>query len=110
MDKRKGPLLAEARYLLYTLKRGKQMKVMSLPPTTPNLFRHTLQVNHAIILDLILWAYYAVMIGEAVDQQSPPHLHFAKFGWDINGGFLILANANQLPEPLELIPIMHATA
>ena len=50
----KGTSLAEARYLLYTLKCGKQMKVMSLPPTTPNLFRHTLQVNHAIILDLIL--------------------------------------------------------
>ena len=61
---------------IYTFKCGKQMKVMSLPPTTPNLFRHTLQVNHAIILDLILWAYYAVMIGEAVDQQSPPHLLF----------------------------------
>ena len=40
----KGTSLAEARYLLYTLKRGKHMKVMSLPPTTPNLFRHTLQV------------------------------------------------------------------
>ena len=50
------------------------------------------------------------MIGEAADQQSPPHLHFAKFGWDINDGFLILANANQLTEPLELIQIMHATA
>ena len=50
------------------------------------------------------------MIGEAVDQQSPPHLHFIKFGWNINGGFLILANANQLTEPLELIQIMHATA
>ena len=41
------------------------------------------------------------MIGEAVDQQSPPHLHFAKFGWDINDGFLILANTNQLTEPLD---------
>ena len=50
------------------------------------------------------------MIGEAVDQQNPPHLHFAKSGWDINGGFLILANANQLTESLELIQIMHATA
>ena len=50
----KGTSLAEARYLLYTLKCGKQTKVMSLPPTTPKLFRHTLQVNHAIILDLIL--------------------------------------------------------
>ena len=50
----KGTSLAEARYLLYTLKHGKHMKVMSQPPTTPNLFRHTLQVDHAIILDLIL--------------------------------------------------------
>ena len=50
------------------------------------------------------------MIGEAVDQQSLPHLHFAKFSWDISGDFLILANANQLTEPLELIQIMHETA
>ena len=105
----KGTSLAEARYLLYTLKRGKHMKV-HLPPTTPSLFHHTLQVDHAIILDLIVWAHYAIMIGEATDQQNPPHLHFAKSGWDINGGFLILANANQLTEPLELIQIMHATA
>ena len=104
----KGTSLAEARYLLYTLKRGKHMKVMSLPPTTPKPISSYL-ASHAIILDLILWAYHAIMI-EAVDQQSPPHLHFAKFGWDINGGFLILANANQLTEPLELIQIMHATA
>ena len=46
--------LAEARYLLHTLKCGKHLKVMSLPPTTPNLFLHILQVDHAIILDLIL--------------------------------------------------------
>ena len=38
---------------------------------------------------------------------KPTHLHFAKFGWDINSDFLILANANQLTEPLELIQIMH---
>ena len=36
----KGTSLAEARYLLYTLKHGKHMKVMSLPPTTPNLSCH----------------------------------------------------------------------
>ena len=107
----KGTSLAEVSwYLLYTLKCGKHMKVMSLPPTTPDLFHHTLKVDQAIILDLILCAYYAVMIGEAVDQQRPPHLHFAKFGWDFNGGFLILANANELTEHLELIQIMHATA
>ena len=47
-----------------------------------------------------------MMIGEAVDQQSLPHLHFAKFGWDINGGFLILANVNQLTEPPELIQVI----
>ena len=90
----KGTSWAEARYLLHTLKRGKHLKVMSLPPTTPNLFLHILQVDHAI------------MIGEAVDQQSPPHIHFAKFVWDINGDFLILANANQLTEPPELIQII----
>ena len=46
----KGTSLAEARYLLYTLKRGKHMKVMSLPPTTPNLFRHTLQVMPSYLI------------------------------------------------------------
>ena len=86
--------MAEARYLLYTLKHGKHLKVMSLPPTCPNLFLHILQVDHA------------VMIGEAVDKQSPPHLHFAKFVWDINGDFLILVNVNQLTEPPELIQII----
>ena len=67
---------------------------MSLPPTTSNLFLHILQVG------------YAIMICEAADQQSPPHLHFAKFVWGINGDFLILANANQLTEPPELIQII----
>ena len=49
----KATSLAEARYLLYTLKHGKHLNVMSLPPTTPNLFLHVLQVDHALILDLI---------------------------------------------------------
>ena len=46
----KGTSLAEARYLLYTLKRGKHMKVMSLSPTTLNLFRHTLQVRPSYLI------------------------------------------------------------
>ena len=46
----KGTSLAEASYLLYTLKRGKHMKVMSLPPTTPNLSHHTLQVMPSYLI------------------------------------------------------------
>ena len=100
------PSLAEVMYLLYILKRGKCLKVMSLPPTAPNVFLHILQVHHAIILDHILLIYHAVVIDKAADEKSPPHLGFGKFGWDIIGGFPIPANANQLTEPPELIQII----
>ena len=60
---------------------------MSLPQTTTNLLLNILQ------------AYHATMLGKAADQQIPPHLDFAKFGWDTNGGILIPATSNQ-PEAL----------
>ena len=69
-----GTSMAEARYLLYTSKCDKPLKLMSLPPTAPNLLLHTLLAHHA------------VMLGKAANQQSPPNLDFAKFGWDINDG------------------------
>ena len=60
--------MAEAKYLLYTCKHGKPLKVMSLPLTTPNIFLHSLQPHHAVTLD------------KAADQQCPPHQHYTKFG------------------------------
>ena len=61
-------LMAEAKHLLYTCKRGKPLKVMSLPLTTPNIFLHSLQPHHAVTLD------------KAADQQCPPQQHYTKFG------------------------------
>ena len=89
-----GTSMAEARYLLYTRKRGKPLKLMSLPPTAPNLLLHILRAHHA------------VMLGKAANQHSPPILDFTKFGWDINDGIPIPATANQPAGPPELLQVI----
>ena len=68
MDKKTETLMAEAKYLLYTCKRGKPLKVMSLPLIIANIFLHSLQPHHAVTLD------------KAADHQCPPHQHYTKFG------------------------------
>ena len=70
MDKKQGSLWLKT-YLLYTHKHGKPPKVMSLPPTSQHLLLHILRASHV------------VMLGKAADQQSSPHLEFAKFGREI---------------------------
>ena len=85
----KGTPLAEARYLLYTLKCGKHMNVISLPPTTYFVIpckscHHTWSYLVRILChhDLLLLA-----------KPTPPT--FCKV-WLGHQCFLILAIANQL--------------
>ena len=62
------------------------------------IFLHTLQTHHAVTLD------------KAADQQSPPHQHYTKFGWDIKDGIPISSTANQPAGLPELIQVINATA
>ena len=68
---------------------------MSLPPTTQTIFLYILQAHHVVILC------------KAADQQSPPHLLYTKFDWDVKDGNLILVTAIQPAGPPGLI---HVTA
>lgn len=86
-----GTSMAEARYQLYTRKRGKPLKIMALPPTSSNLVFHILRAHHAVIL------------GKAADKQSPPWLDLTQFGWEIKDGIPIPAIAKGPAGPQELI-------
>ena len=55
-----GSSMTQARYNLYTRKRGKPMRIMSLPPTDLNLFLHVKRAH----LQMLLW--------KAADQLGPP--------------------------------------
>ena len=71
MDKQKGPLWLKPviRYTLLSVENTGQSCPCHKQPQT--YFLHILQDEHAIILGIILWAYRAVMIGKAADQQRP---------------------------------------
>ena len=83
--------MAEARYKLYTQKRGKPLKVMALPPTQANLCLHILRAHHAVILV------------KGANQQEPPKLNLESFGWDIRNGIPVPETAKRPAGPKELI-------
>ena len=60
---------------------------MSLPPESLKIVLHILQAYNAVILDT------------AADQESPPNLHYTKFGWDFKDGIFTPATANQPAGP-----------
>jgi len=67
--------MVSARYALYTKRtRGKVVCVKTLPPTDANLAYH------------ILRAHYQVMLWKAADQQTPPAIDIAAYGWELVSG------------------------
>jgi hypothetical protein len=68
-----------ARYLLFTRKKGKPLRLMSLPPTDANLAFHIRRAH----LQVILW--------KSADQQGPNHLDITNYGWKI---------VDELPAPV----------
>lgn len=71
-----GSSMSEARYKMYSRKKGKPMRIMALPPTESNLLFHVRRAH----LQMILW--------KAADQQSPPQLDITQFGWEMKDGIL----------------------
>ena len=66
-----GESMASARYALYTKRtRGKAVCVKTLPPTDANLAYH------------ILRAHYQVKLWKTADQQIPPAVDIAAYGWE----------------------------
>ena len=60
-----------ARHKIYTRKKGKPMRIMTLPPTDASLFLHVQRAH----LHMILW--------KAADQPGPPTVDTEKFGWNV---------------------------
>lgn len=88
-----GTFMADARYHLYTRKRGKP-KIMALPPKNTKLFLHILRAHHAVTL------------GKAADQKDAPDLDLTKLGWEINVGFPVAAITKGHTGPQQLTDVI----
>ena len=70
-----GENMVSARYALYIKRtRGKAVCVCILPPTDANLSYHILRAHHQ------------VMLWKAADQQTPPAVNIAAYGWSVVQG------------------------
>ena len=79
--RRPGASMTQARYNLYTRKRGKPLPIMSLPVTEKNLLYH---VRHAH-LQIIFW--------NAAEHLDPPYAPISEYGWEIKKmGKLVLSS------------------
>ena len=67
-----GTSMTQARYNLYTRKQPKPLRIMLLPPTDTNLYLHVRRAH----LQMLLW--------KAADQQEPPDVSIADYGWKID--------------------------
>ena len=90
-----GTTMGEARYRLYTRKSGKLLKLMSLPPTEKNIFFH------------IMRAHLKTILAKSADQQAPPELDIAHFGWEIKYGIPVPTTSDQPPGPLDLMDVVR---
>ena len=70
--------MTQARYNVYTRKQGTPMRIMSLPPTDLNLFRHVKRAH--LQLHMLLW--------KAADQLGPPDVSITEYGWEIQDGLI----------------------
>ena len=57
-----GTTMSEARYRIYSRKKGKPMHIMEIPPTEANLYI------------LVRRAHLQMMLWKAADQQGPPKM------------------------------------
>ena len=68
--------MTEARHNLYTQKRGKPLRIMSLPPTDKNLYLHVRRAH----LQMLIW--------KAADKQGPPNVSITEYGWEVKDGMI----------------------
>ena len=92
-----GTTMNEARYNLFTKKKGKLMRIMSLPPTDNNLLHHMKRAH----LEMILW--------KAADKKGPPKVDFIKLGWTMKDGIPMPTFAADSPAPPELLNVLSCT-
>ena len=90
-----GTSMESARLTLFTKK--KSPKIMTLPPTSPNLLQHVLRAHHQ------------VMLWKAADPQAPPNesADITHFGWNIQDNIPIPAIAQGAPAPPELVDVIR---
>ena len=74
-----GTSMTQAPYNLYTRKHWKPLRIMLLPPTDTNLYLHVRRAH----LQMLLW--------KAADQQGPPDVSIAEYGWKIDDGITCLS-------------------
>ena len=82
------------RYHMYTKKSGKRLKIMSLPPTEPNLFLH------------ILREHLQTILAKSADQKAPPKLDITKYGREVKDGTPVPETSDQPPGPQELMDVV----
>ena len=89
-----GTSMTQARYNLYTHKKVKPLRIMLLPPTDTNLY---LLVRRAH-LQMLLW--------KAADQQGPPDVYIADYGWKIDDGIICPSIDSGPPGPPLLMNVI----
>ena len=92
-----GTSMNDARYNLFTKKKGKLMCIMALPPTDINLLYH-MQRAH---LAMILW--------KAAKLKKPPHIDITKHGWTLKNGIPIPTYSVSTPAPPELLNVLSCS-
>lgn len=91
-----GTSMESARFTIFT-KNKKSPKLMSLPPTTPNLLQHVLR------------AHLQVMLWKAANNQTPPDesADITKFGWKIQDNIPVPVIAEGEPVPPKLFNVIR---
>jgi hypothetical protein len=92
-----GTAMSKVRYLMYTKKSGKLMKLMSLPPTEQNLILH------------IQRAHLQTILAKSADLLAPPELNITEYGWEIKDGVPVPETANQPPGPQALMDVVRCS-
>ena len=89
-----GTKMSQARYNLYTRKKGKPLRIMALPPTDENLLLHVQRAH----LQMILW--------KSADKQRPPMLDIRQYGWTSKDGIPSPSISSNPPAPPGLTDIL----
>ena len=88
--------MIQARYNMYTRKQAKPLRIMLLPPTDTNLYLHVRPAH----LQMLLW--------KAADQQGPPDVYIADYGWKIDNGITCSSTDSGPPGPPLLMNVIAA--
>lgn len=93
-DQPPGTSMSQARYQMYSKKKGKPLRIMALPPTEKNLLLHVQRAH----LQMLLW--------KAADQQGPPHVDITEFGWEMKDGIPSPRYDTGPPAPRDLLDVI----